>query len=119
MLVYLEPYASSTSEMVTEILQYIMDRIEIPPIEADAFGGIFIDTKNFTFKLGFVPLKLPYLRRKGANTVTSRQLFQSDMSTFIAKAEAVKGAQYLEATLLFRSALPMSRFHPYCSPGRR
>ncbi len=100
-LVYLEPYASSTSEMVTEILQYIMDRIEIPPIEADALlAGIFIDTKNFTFKTGVRTFEAAsYLRRKGANTVTSRQLFQSDMSTFIAKAEAVKGAQIFRGNI--------------------
>ncbi len=94
-LVYLEPYASSTSEMVTEILQYIVEKVEIEPIEADALlAGIFIDTKNFTFKTGVRTFEAAsYLRRKGANTITARQLFQNDMSTFIARAEAVKNAQ--------------------------
>ena len=94
-LVYLEPYASSASEMITEILQYIVEKLEIEPVEADALlAGIFIDTKNFTFKTGVRTFEAAsYLRRKGANTITARQLFQSDMSTFIARAEAVKGAQ--------------------------
>lgn len=94
-LVYLEPYASSTSEMVTEILQYIVEKVEMEPIEADALlAGIFIDTKNFTFKTGVRTFEAAsYLRRKGANTITARQLFQNDMSIFIARAEAVKNAQ--------------------------
>ncbi|MCR1899273.1 DHH family phosphoesterase [Irregularibacter muris] len=94
-LTYLEPYASSTSEMVTEILQYIEDKIELEPIEADALlAGIFIDTKNFTFKTGVRTFEAAsYLRRRGANTISSRQLFQNNMSTFVAKAEAVQRAQ--------------------------
>lgn len=94
-LIYLEPYASSTNELVTEILQYITEKIELEPIEADAMlAGIFIDTKNFTFKTGVRTFEAAsFLRRKGANTVSARQLFQSDMSTFVAKAETVKKAE--------------------------
>src|SRR5699024_10982962 len=94
-LVYLEPYASSTSELVTEILQYIIEKISLEPIEADALlAGIFIDTKNFTFKTGVRTFEAAsYLRRRGADTINARQLFQNDMSTFIAKAKAVKDAQ--------------------------
>lgn len=104
-LAYLEPYASSSSEMITEILQYIIEKIEIQPIEADALlAGIFIDTKNFTFKTGVRTFEAAsYLRRKGANTVTARQLFQSNMSTFIARAEAVKCAQ------VFRDNIAISK----------
>jgi c-di-AMP phosphodiesterase-like protein len=104
-LVYLEPYASSSSEMITEILQYIIEKLEIEPIEADALlAGIFIDTKNFTFKTGVRTFEAAsYLRRKGANTVTARQLFQSDMSTFVARAEAVKCAQ------VFRDNIAISK----------
>lgn len=94
-LTYLEPYASSTNELVTEVLQYITEKIELASIEADAMlAGIFIDTKNFTFKTGVRTFEAAsYLRRKGANTIAARQLFQSDMSTFVAKAETVKKAQ--------------------------
>ena len=49
LLAYIEPYASSTCEMVAEILQYIQDGIRLRPLEADAmYGGIVIDTNNFT-----------------------------------------------------------------------
>lgn len=104
-LVYLEPYASSSSEMITEILQYIAEKLEIEPIEADALlAGIFIDTKNFTFKTGVRTFEAAsYLRRKGANTITARQLFQSDMATFVARAEAVKCAQ------VFRDSIAISK----------
>ncbi len=94
-LTYLEPYASSTNELVTEILQYITEKIELEPVEADAMlAGIFIDTKNFTFKTGVRTFEAAsFLRRKGANTVSAKLLFQSDMSTFLKKAETVKKAE--------------------------
>lgn len=100
-LTYLEPYASSASEMVTEIIQYIDEKLELEPIEADALlAGIFIDTKNFTFKTGVRTFEAAsYLRRKGADTISSRQLFQSDMATFIAKADTVKRAEIFKENI--------------------
>ena len=66
-LSYLEPYASSSSELVTEIIQYFDDKIRIEPVEADALlAGITMDTKNFTFKTGVRTFEAAsYLRRAG------------------------------------------------------
>jgi c-di-AMP phosphodiesterase-like protein len=94
-LMYLEPYASSTSELVTEIIQYFDDKVELEAIEADALlAGITVDTKNFIYKTGVRTFEAAsYLRRAGANPVLVRQLFQDDLETFVARAEVVKNAE--------------------------
>lgn len=94
-LTYLEPYASSTCELITEILQYIEDKINIEKIEAEALlAGITVDTKNFSFKTGVRTFEAAsWLRRAGADTTNVRQLFQDDLETFVAIAEVVKNAQ--------------------------
>jgi len=94
-LIYQETYASSTCELVTEILQYISDDVKLRSIEAEALlAGIFVDTKNFTFKTGVRTFEAAsYLRKMGADTTCVKQLFQNDINTFIAKAEIVKSAR--------------------------
>ncbi|NLA83775.1 MAG: PAS domain-containing protein, partial [Clostridiales bacterium] len=68
-LTYLEPFASSASELITEIVQYFDDRIRLEPLEADALlAGITMDTKNFIFKTGVRTFEAAsYLRRAGAD----------------------------------------------------
>ncbi|SNS53660.1 c-di-AMP phosphodiesterase, consists of a GGDEF-like and DHH domains [Anaerovirgula multivorans] len=97
-LTYHETYVSSTSEMVTEILSYIDDKINIELIEAEALlAGIAIDTKNFTFKTGVRTFEAAaLLRRAGADTTSVKQLFQDDLSMVIAKAEVVKRAKVIK-----------------------
>lgn len=94
-LTYIEPYASSTSELVTEILQYMFENPKMKQIEAEALlAGIFIDTKNFSFQTGVRTFEAAsFLRRVGADTTLTRQLFQDDMETFLVRAEVVKKAQ--------------------------
>ncbi len=94
-LAYIEPYASSTSELVTEILQYMFEKPRIKQIEAEALlAGIFIDTKNFSFKTGIRTFEAAsFLRGAGADTTLTRQLFQDDMDTFLDRAEVVKAAR--------------------------
>ena len=94
-LTYIEPYASSTSELVTEILQYMFEKPKIKQIEAEALlAGIFIDTKNFSFQTGIRTFEAAsFLRGVGADTTLTRQLFQDDMDTFLARAEVVKAAR--------------------------
>ncbi|HHW56285.1 MAG TPA: exopolyphosphatase [Clostridia bacterium] len=94
-LVYLEPYASSASELVTEILQYIVEKIDLTPIEAEALmAGISVDTKNFTFRTGSRTFEAAsFLRRKGADTTSVKQLFQNDLNSYIIKASIVKNAE--------------------------
>ncbi|MDI3501737.1 MAG: cyclic-di-AMP phosphodiesterase [Thermoanaerobacter sp.] len=98
LFVYLEPYASSASELVTEILQYIVDKIDIKPIEAEALmAGISVDTKNFTFRTGSRTFEAAsFLRRKGADTTSVKQLFQNDLDSYIIKASIVKNAEILD-----------------------
>jgi Predicted signaling protein consisting of a modified GGDEF domain and a DHH domain len=90
-LKYMEPYASSTSELVTEILQYMENKPRIEKEEADALlAGITVDTKNFSLKTGVRTFDAAaYLRRQGADTIRVRQLFQDDLQTFIEKASIV------------------------------
>ncbi|MCG8541506.1 MAG: DHH family phosphoesterase [Clostridia bacterium] len=94
-LTYLEPYASSACELVAEILQYMNDKVNLDKIEAEAMlGGITVDTKNFSFKTGVRTFEAAsLLRRAGADTTEVRQLFQDDITTFIAKANVVRNAE--------------------------
>lgn len=93
-----EPYASSTAEMVTEILEYFADKIYIKPLEVEALlAGITIDTKGFSFKTGVRTFEAAsYLRKLGADTTTIRHLFQDDFETFTARAAVVQNAEVLE-----------------------
>ncbi len=94
-LTYLEPYASSTCELVTEILQYMEDKLTLEKVEAEALlAGITVDTKNFSFKTGVRTFEAAsLLRRAGADTTSVRQLFQNDLQTFVARAQVVKSAE--------------------------
>lgn len=91
-LSYLESYASSTCEMVTEIIRYISDTIKLESIEADAlFSGITLDTKNFVVKTGVKTFEAAaFLRRNGADVIRVRGLFKNDMASYKAKATAVR-----------------------------
>lgn len=100
-LKYLEPYASSTAELITEILQYMENKPKIEKEEADALlAGITVDTKNFSLKTGVRTFDAAaYLRRQGADTIRVRQLFQDDLETFIEKANIVGNAMRYRDTI--------------------
>lgn len=94
-LSYVEPYASSACEMVTEILQYISDGIKVKSGEADClYSGIVIDTNNFMTKTGVRTFEAAaYLRRAGADVTRVRKLFRDDAVEYKAKADAVSQAE--------------------------
>lgn len=94
-LIYHEPYASSTAELVTEMIQHIGKKIKLKPIEADALlAGITVDTKNFSVKTGAITFEAAgFLRRNGADSIRVRLLFQNDMDSYKAKATAVRDAE--------------------------
>lgn len=94
-LSYIEPYASSASEMVAEILQYIHDNVKLHPMEADCiYSGIMIDTNNFMTKTGVRTFEAAaYLRRNGADVTRVRKLFRNDFGDYKARAEAVRRAE--------------------------
>lgn len=95
LLSYVEPFASSTCEMVAEILQYIQDGIKLKQVEADAmYGGIMIDTNNFTQKTGVRTFEAAaFLRRNGADVTRVRMMFRNDIAEYKARAEAVSRAE--------------------------
>lgn len=94
-LSYVEPYASSTCEMVSEILQYIDEGIKLRNEEADClYSGIMIDTNNFMTKTGVRTFEAAaYLRRNGADVTRVRKLFREDANEYKAKADAVSQAE--------------------------
>ena len=81
-LSYVEPYSSSTCEMVAEVLQYIADDIKIPSVEADClYAGIMIDTRNFMNRTGVRTFEAAaFLRRCGADITRVRKMFRDDMA---------------------------------------
>ena len=95
LLSYIEPYASSACEMVSEVLQYIVDGIKIPKIEASSlYAGIMIDTNNFVNRTGVRTFEAAaFLRRCGADITLVRKLFRDDMESYRAKAEIISSAE--------------------------
>jgi len=95
LLVYLEPYASSTSEMVSEILQYMGDDLHISPVSATALlSGIAVDTQNFAFKTGVRTFEAAsFLRRLGADPMLVYKLFQEDIEIVSARNQVVARAE--------------------------
>ncbi len=90
-LVYHEPYASSTCEMVAELLQYTDNRVALTRQEAEAvYAGICLDTKNFTFKTGVRTFDAAsFLRKHGVDTTTVKRMFQSDLEQYNSRAAIV------------------------------
>lgn len=103
-LSYVESYASSTCEMVSEILQYIGDNIKITNAEADCmYSGIMIDTNNFMTKTGVRTFEAAaFLRRNGADVMRVRKLFRENATEYKAKADAVSQAE------IYRNAYAIS-----------
>lgn len=93
-LSYVETYASSACEMVTEVIQYIESGLKLKSAEADClYGGIVIDTNNFTSKAGVRTFEAAaYLRRNGADVTRVRKMLRDDVEDYRAKAEVVSKA---------------------------
>ena len=99
-LSYIEPYASSTCEMIAEVLQYFKENIKLEPSEADSiYAGILIDTNNFMTKTGVRTFEAAaYLRRCGAEVTRVRKLLRNDMSSYKARAEVVRHAEVFKGS---------------------
>ena len=99
-LSYVEAYASSACEMVSEILQYIGDNIRIKLDEADCmYSGIMIDTNNFMTKTGVRTFEAAaFLRRNGADVTRVRKLFREDANEYKARADTVSQAEIYRNT---------------------
>ena len=94
-LSYVEPYASSSCEMVAEILQYIREGIKVKNVEADCmYAGIMVDTDNFLTKTGVRTFEAAaFLRRCGADVTRVRKTFRTELEDYKAKSEVVRGAE--------------------------
>ena len=109
---YHEPYASSASEMVTELLQYIVEPNQILRSEAEALlAGIVLDTKNITMRTGGRTFEAAaFLRRSGADTAEVKKLYQNDLADTVAKYALIQNAQlYRDHIALAVSRQPVGR----------
>lgn len=108
LLVYMEPYASSTAELVTELLQYQPKRIKITMLEATALlAGIIVDTKSFTVRTGSRTFDAAsYLRSQGADTILVQKLLKENLDRF------VKRAKLIESAYLFQDGIVIAKGNP-------
>ena len=100
-LTFHETYASSASELVTEIIEYGTNDIELKQIEAEGlYAGIMIDTKNFTFKTGVRTFEAAaYLRKYGVDIIRVKKWFQSDLDSYNLIADIVKKAEIINDSI--------------------
>ncbi len=92
---YIEPYASSTCELVSELIQYMEEHIKLTKFEADAMlAGIVVDTNSFIFKTGVRTFEAAsFLRRNGADTIEVKELFSEGLDTMKKKTEIIDKAE--------------------------
>lgn len=92
---YHEPYASSASELVTELLQYLIEPGDLLKAESEALlAGIVLDTKHFTLRTGGRTFEAAaFLRRAGADTTDVQRLFQSDLSEMVSRYDIIRRAE--------------------------
>ena len=105
-LSYVEPYASSTCELITEMLTYMSDDLNLTHFEADALmSGIVVDTKNFSFQTGVRTFEAAsVLKRAGANMIKVKALFQDDLDTMLYRADVI------HKTKIIHDNIAVSRF---------
>lgn len=101
MLSFHEVYASSASELVTEILEYAQKEVELTELEAESlYAGIMMDTKNFTFKTGVRTFEAAaYLRKCGVDIIKVKKWFQSDLKTYNKISKIVENAEMTNGTI--------------------
>ena len=97
LLVYMEPYASSTAELVTELLEYQPKHEKLSMLEATAMlAGIIVDTKSFTLRTGSRTFEAAsYLRSNGADTVLVQRLLKEDLETYMERAKIVQTVEFV------------------------
>ena len=100
-LTFHEAYASSASELVTEIVEYATQEVTLEQLEAESlYAGIMMDTKNFTFKTGVRTFEAAaYLRKYGIDIIKVKKWFQSDLESYTVIADIVKNAEIINNTI--------------------
>jgi len=96
LLVYMEPYASSTAELVTELLEYQPKHEKITMLEATSLlAGIIVDTKSFTLRTGSRTFDAAsYLRAQGADTVLVQKFLKEDVDTYIKRSRLIESVKF-------------------------
>ncbi len=94
-LVYHEPYASSTCELVTEVIRHMGDKVQLKPTEADIIlSGIVVDTKKFSLRANTITFEAAaYLKRNGADLIKVNEFFRNDIEDFKIRSETVSSAE--------------------------
>ncbi|MGG4489335.1 DHH family phosphoesterase [Metabacillus idriensis] len=98
LLVYMEPYASSTAELVTELLEYQTKRLKMNMIEATSLlAGIIVDTKSFTLRTGSRTFDAAsYLRSKGADTILVQKFMREDIDHYVKRSKIIQNTNMLK-----------------------
>ncbi len=111
LLVYMEPYASSTSELVTEILEY-QPNPKIEMLEATALlAGIIVDTKSFTLRTGSRTFDAAsFLRSKGADTILVQKYFKEDVESYLKRARLIEKAKFYPRGIAVAKGDPSVRY---------
>ncbi|MFC3041064.1 DHH family phosphoesterase [Virgibacillus xinjiangensis] len=113
-LVYMEPYASSTAELVTELLEYQPKSLKLKMVEATALlAGIIVDTKSFSLRTGSRTFDAAsYLRSKGADTILVQQFMKEDLDLFIRRAKLIERAEVFRDVIAIAKAEPNDKYGP-------
>lgn len=106
-LTFHEPYASSTCELVVEMLQYLDDKVKLKRLEAESlYAGILIDTQNFSMKTGVRTFEAAsYLRKTGMEPGIAKNLVKSDFDSYVKVAEIVKSAE------IYRDSIAIAKYY--------
>lgn len=108
LLVYMEPYASSTAELVTELLEYQPKRGKLDMLEATALlAGIIVDTKSFSLRTGSRTFDAAsYLRARGADTVLVQKFLKEDVETYIKRSRLIESVSFYKKGIAIAVSQP-------------
>ena len=114
LLVYMEPYASSTAELVTELLEYQPTEQRLSRLESTImYAGIIVDTRNFTLRTGSRTFDAAsYLRAHGADTILTQQFLKDDVETYINRSELIRTVEVQENGVAIAHGSNDKIYHP-------
>ncbi|REI10546.1 hypothetical protein DOS71_05495 [Staphylococcus felis] len=114
LLVYMEPYASSTAELVTELLEYQPTEQRLTRLESTVmYAGIIVDTRNFTLRTGSRTFDAAsYLRAHGADTILTQHFLKDDIETYINRSELIRTVELQERGIAIAHGSEDKIYHP-------
>lgn len=114
LLVYMEPYASSTAELVTELLEYQPTEQRLTRLESTVmYAGIIVDTRNFTLRTGSRTFDAAsYLRAHGADTILTQHFLKDDVDTYINRSELIRTVKIQDQGVAIAHGSDDKIYHP-------